>query len=80
MFLYEIDRYSFHIKWHPEKLAEEKRPLEKHTPMPRIPFFLFTFCYVKEPVAPAEADHQGKEKPVFDQVENKKNFIPKKKL
>jgi hypothetical protein len=32
-------------------------------------------------VAPAEADHQGKEKPMFDQVGNrKKYFIPEKKL
>jgi hypothetical protein len=34
-----------------------------------------TFCCVKEPVAPAEADHQGKEKPVFDQVGNRKNTL-----
>jgi hypothetical protein len=34
-----------------------------------------TFYCVKEPVAPAEADHQGKEKPVFDQVRNRKNTL-----
>jgi hypothetical protein len=38
-------------------------------------FFSVTSCCVKEPVAPAEADHQGKEKQMFDQVGNRKNTL-----